>query len=585
MSEGLLRLLEANGLREEVLDDYCCMRTLSYFPKLHSAARLLRSSGLTSLDGASIPLEEATVDSSASLPSHWVAFQVCLIQQDGSRQLACGKADTESKDMRKIEGLERCSELQRLLLNENAIEKIEGLQHCRKLQKLYLPFNCIKEIGDGLAGLENLEVLWLAGNQLSSLQGLCTPNLTELNAASNRLSSVVGALEHLPLKSLNLAGNQLCSFKEILDIARRTELCSLSFADPDFGENPICSLCNYQTYTLYHLPKLQVHDQMHVTAEAHSLAQAAFAKKRLYYNMRIKTLKRQATDCLRAAKVIDEARRRALGEDLEMAARAVRRADACRRSREAVDIDDRDAERRVRLCEVELADADLAMERLAKLLDAELAQQIRSLLLELQSGGNVRFEPGGEDLWVSQIQQLVLSRFRPAEFQGFGFDRIKLGQVIRLHHRSLRLHFDQLVQRLGGDELEHLFYVPKPGNALEELRQVAELGPADFFAEQLAAQKDAEPEVAEALEPESEESRCRKSPARRRAQVAPVSQRVETAARCCSQIRCAWQRPGACTSRVRARWARPWLARCSVHSACAVRSQQAVPALALGACC
>ncbi|CAJ1413480.1 unnamed protein product, partial [Effrenium voratum] len=113
---------------EMVLDDYCCMRTLSYFPKLHS---------------------------------------VCLIQQD----------------MRKIEGLERCSELQRLLLNENAIEKIEGLQHCRKLQKLYLPFNCIKEIGDGLAGLENLEVLWLAGNQLSSLQGLCTPNLTELNAA------------------------------------------------------------------------------------------------------------------------------------------------------------------------------------------------------------------------------------------------------------------------------------------------------------------------------------------------------------------------------------------------------------------
>jgi len=68
--------------------------------------------------------------------------------------------------------------------------------------------------------------------------------------------------------------------------------------------------CNYQTYILYHLPKLQasrcedrdavdksspkdstkhphnisgelqVHDQMHVDAEAHQVAEAAYAKKR-----------------------------------------------------------------------------------------------------------------------------------------------------------------------------------------------------------------------------------------------------------------------------------------------------------------
>ena len=42
-----------------MLDDYCCMRTLSHFPKLQSAARLLRSSGLTSVDDASIPFAEA----------------------------------------------------------------------------------------------------------------------------------------------------------------------------------------------------------------------------------------------------------------------------------------------------------------------------------------------------------------------------------------------------------------------------------------------------------------------------------------------------------------------------------------------
>ncbi|CAK9101397.1 Leucine-rich repeat-containing protein 9 [Durusdinium trenchii] len=134
-----------------------------------------------------------------------------------------------------------------------------------------------------------MDVLWLAGNQLRSLEGLDLPNLTELNAAfrpkggaSNELSSVVGAFDELPqLKTLNLAGNRLCSFKEVLDLARRNSLTALSFADPDFGENPICTLCNYQTYILYHLPKLQVHDQMYVDAEAHQVAQAAYAKKRL----------------------------------------------------------------------------------------------------------------------------------------------------------------------------------------------------------------------------------------------------------------------------------------------------------------
>lgn len=44
---------------------------------------------------------------------------------------------------------------------------------------------------------------------------------------------------------------------EVLDLSRRSALTALSFADPDFGENPICALSNYSTYVLYHLPKLQ----------------------------------------------------------------------------------------------------------------------------------------------------------------------------------------------------------------------------------------------------------------------------------------------------------------------------------------
>eukprot|EP00435_Cladocopium_sp_Y103_P048968 s1287_g14.t1 len=379
---------------------------------------------------------------------------------------------------------------------ENSIKKIEGLQNCLNLQKLYLPFNCIKdlapEIGSGLAGLEQLEVLWLAGNQLRSLENLVLPSLTELNAASNQLSSVVGAFDQLPqLQSLNLAGNRLCSFKEVLDLSR-SSLTALSFADPDFGENPICSLCNYPTYVLYHLPKLQVHDQMYVDAEAHNMAQAAYAQKRLYYNMHIKTLKRQSGDCLRAAKVIHEARCNTLGQDLSAAARLLRRADAFRQSREKNGGDEADpaeyqdlelATRRLQLCEVELADADFAFQQLQQSVQQTLDAHISRLLLELRSGGNVRFEKVDD---TSQVAGLVTSRFRPEDFSLFGFNRIKIGQAIpmarRLHHRSLQLRFEQLMDCSDTSaSFEYLFYVPQSRHALEELREVAEAGPARIF--------------------------------------------------------------------------------------------------------
>lgn len=34
----------------------------------------------------------------------------------------------------------------------------------------------------------------------------------------------------------------LCTMLQVLDLARRSSLTALSFADPDFGDNPICSL-------------------------------------------------------------------------------------------------------------------------------------------------------------------------------------------------------------------------------------------------------------------------------------------------------------------------------------------------------
>eukprot|EP00434_Breviolum_minutum_P008456 symbB.v1.2.007461.t1/scaffold455.1/size335105/9 len=258
---------------------------------------------------------------------------------------------------------------------------------------------------------------------------------------------------------------------------------------------------------------------MHVDAEAHQVAEAAYAKKRLYYNMRIKTLKRQSGDCLRAAKVIHEARCQTLGNDLSAAARLLRRAQAFRRSREENSGDETDpaeyqdldaAERLRQLYEVELVDADMAFQQLQRSVHQCLDAQIRRLLLELRSGGNVRFEKV-ED--TSQIADLVTSRFRAEDFSMFGFSKIKMGQVTRLHHRSLHLHFKQLMDRSEtSPSFEYLFYVPQSRHALEELQAVAEGGPAKLQRKSVTPNTEELDEIGIELQEEGPSGHWRKVP-------------------------------------------------------------------------
>ena len=91
---------------------------------------------------------------------------------------------------------------------------------------------------------------------------------------------------------MNISGNKICSFKEALNLNRLPNLRILAFYDPHFGENPICNLCNYQTYVLYHLRNIYKLDTLIISDDAKSLAENTFMKKKMYYNMRIKTMQR-----------------------------------------------------------------------------------------------------------------------------------------------------------------------------------------------------------------------------------------------------------------------------------------------------
>jgi len=53
----------------------------------------------------------------------------------------------------------------------------------------------------------------------------------------------------------------------------------LTFSDPHYGENPICHLCNYQTFVLYHLPQLKRLDTLNISDDAKLFAEGTFMKK------------------------------------------------------------------------------------------------------------------------------------------------------------------------------------------------------------------------------------------------------------------------------------------------------------------
>lgn len=71
------------------------------------------------------------------------------------------------------------------------------------------------------------------------------------------------------------------SFREILHLARLPKLESLSMSDPNFRENPIAQLCNYQTHVILHLPKLKYLDTLEISEESRKIIGATVLKKRM----------------------------------------------------------------------------------------------------------------------------------------------------------------------------------------------------------------------------------------------------------------------------------------------------------------
>ena len=124
-----------------------------------------------------------------------------------------------------IEGLDTLVNLEQMWLVETNISRIKGLDNLVKLQKLYLYSNRIKRI-ENLGHLEELTTLWLMDNEIEEITGLETLHgLTHLNLAQNKIREIGSSLDaQTSMVELNLAGNELWSFKDLLNLTRAKAL-------------------------------------------------------------------------------------------------------------------------------------------------------------------------------------------------------------------------------------------------------------------------------------------------------------------------------------------------------------------------
>ncbi|CAG7734796.1 unnamed protein product [Allacma fusca] len=159
-----------------------------------------------------------------------------------------------------------------------------GLIH---LHKLYI-YNCQLNKIEPMY-FQNLKILWLAGNNLTSLsflgQGLNC--LNELNVARNDISCLLEEqlLKCVNLQRLNLSGNPLCILQDIQAVRVLPSLTSLHLADPLYGKCPVSTLCDSRSMLLSILGNLASLDGKTVTPAEIAYVQEYVKTRCLYYYM------------------------------------------------------------------------------------------------------------------------------------------------------------------------------------------------------------------------------------------------------------------------------------------------------------
>ncbi|KAE9140617.1 hypothetical protein PF010_g100 [Phytophthora fragariae] len=365
-----------------------------------------------------------------------------------------------------LEGVNNCRNLEKLCITECGLTKIANLGNCTKLKQLNLSSNKIRRL-ENLDALVNLEKLWVNQNELERLDGLWRlTKLTQLWACRNRIDRIDTALNGcVNLAELNLADNRLSSFKGLLSLTNLDQLAALVLSDPHFGDNPVCRLCNYQTYLMCQLPRLSFLDTVELSARNKQIAEATMIKKKMYYNMRIKAIKRDVHGRIRHAETIRNQAEHHMETSVSALVRHKKEIErflvensakkdeiAAKVSQEMLNALEKKLEC-VSSCVRDRYSAVYRMnqdfERLRTSLRSTSEMNIARLLLELETGGNIRLEDGKpSDAWFGSCVELVRSRLFLPELQKLGVNDIQINRVTRISNRFLRNRFQARMEEV-----------------------------------------------------------------------------------------------------------------------------------------
>ncbi|OQR95919.1 hypothetical protein THRCLA_07461 [Thraustotheca clavata] len=385
-----------------------------------------------------------------------------------------------------MEGLENCPAIETLRIIECSLLRIEGLSNATRLKYLNLSSNQISNM-ENLSKCTSLETLWLNDNRIDKIAGLndCI-NLKKLWVCKNNISKLDSGLEPCKvLDELNIAANQLSNFQALQPLSKLPSLVSLSLSDPHYGDNPVCRLCNYQTYLLCQLPQLTFLDTIELNPLNKQIADSTLMKKRMYYNMRIKTIKRNISNCLRHA-------RQCYTDHLNYANFNLNAL-----MRELSDLD-KEIEDEKELANIStkfpkyppgslqtkrdkvfgyitsktqfIHSMNQDFEQLRSKLALLSEKTISRLFLELNTGGNIRLEDGTEsDVWYASCVDLLKSRAFLSDLSSLGIRDLKVTRVTRVNNRFLRNRFQERVDALlSGPEEQLKENVSKRGVTIKE---------------------------------------------------------------------------------------------------------------------
>ncbi|XP_052769048.1 leucine-rich repeat-containing protein 9-like isoform X3 [Mya arenaria] len=393
----------------------------------------------------------------------------------------------------RIEGLSHCPKLSELWICECDISKIEQMQHVKHLKKLYLYSNKIGVI-ENLDALTELEVLWLNHNDIVNIENIqMLTRLKQLNLAENKIEKIGHTLDaNQRLEELNLSGNRLSSLRDLTNLMRLPFLSSLCMKDPLYSPAPVSLLCNYATHVLYHLPSLTKLDTYDISSKTMTeFAETTVLKKKMFYNMRIRTVYRNLAQVIGKMQAFQQQivdfpheRLRALINVMKEIECIDESPGLAQREEPTDDSPSPGPDKTQVQSELNLqklsahpnysSKLDAMKERVKKwerkcseieAFYAETVTRFRDsahtlvnrMVVELESGGNVRFEEGSpSDLWFTSCHDLVLSRFCAADYREHGIVAIKVRRIIRLHNRTLRSRFDnKLVSIVDNPEGEY----------------------------------------------------------------------------------------------------------------------------------